>query len=835
MKNPLAPASGRHGPIPVSAWLFAAFVIVVFALSVSRWAKAYEGTRHEVQAVFDASGIPSFSFNATGEAHRAVITLPIYYKDAVCDWDIRIDALGEKGPEALGTEVWVQSISADGTPLDWSAVQADGWTSRDSVHGANGKALACFEPGKPHTLTAHTRANTLCITYSRHQWTGRMRLTVNDESRVIDTWSESFIPEKATFYAPPTEADHVENQTASVYITPADIGNDTHLSLPTGTVTVKSVSFDGHPIAIGKDGTLELPSRFKSVWLPSIGIGFAATLVFSFVAALLLIPAKKHPFWSFLVLATLVRLWLTGGEEIRADPYDSNGYMISSLHHFWDLALTTHAYDRQPGYPLFISAARIFGIPLRIWVELAWCGACLTLVTALPRLHLPKWSAALAYVLMVFNPITYAAFSFGYQDIAYAPFQLFFLGALLHILPQGRRERILACIGAGITGALVWNTRPEHILLLGTLATFAIVFAIAEWTENHSAIKSIIRTTACLVPIVAGIAAVTLVFCAYGRTTRLGAFATCNFQLKGFTALYNELLAIKPARSEPYHPVPTDVRETAYRFSPTFATLRGPLEGPALELYGPMAKVGDDIENDFGTYFFWALRIAPWYEKQWPTADELDRFYGQCAKELREARKNGSYPSRRVYASFVEPDVSTWLPFLDDGMAAYAGMLTRTDIALLPPEDPNVRSDLFDEAALRRSSLVKANEAIWTTDPSPERRKVKGMLAAFSAWATRLSAILILPTMALLLWRFLSRRDTISILVTATSLILLEALCGRFMLFSLMHAVAYRAEPRYILPVAAIPALLFSLSLALGWEELTRLFKSRKDTGNARK
>jgi hypothetical protein len=835
MKNPLAPAGGRRGPIPVSAWLFAAFVIVVFSLSVNRWAKAYEGTRHEIQAVFDATGLASFSFVSNGNASRAVLTFPVYYKDAVCDWDIRIDALGEKGPEALGTEVWVQSIMADGNPLDWSKVHAEGWTSRDSVHGANGKALACFDEDKQHTLTTHARANTLTITYSRHQWTGRMRLTVNGESRVIDTWSESFIPEKTTFYAPPTEADHVENQTASIYITPLNIGGDTQLRLPSGTVTVKCVTYDGRRLPIAPDGTLELPSRFSSVWLPALSIGAAATLALSLVAALLWIPARKHPLWFFFALATLVRLWLAGGEEIRANLYDSDGYMISSLHHFWELSFTPHAYDRQPGYPLFISAARIFGIPLRIWVELAWCASCLTVATALPRLRLPQWSAGLAYTLMVFNPITYAAFSFGYQDIAYAPFLLFFLGALLHLLPQGRRERILASLGAGLAGALVWNTRPEHILLMGMLATFAIVFAFAEWMENRNAIKSAIRTTAYIVPIVAGIASVTLVFSAYGRTTRLGAFATCNFQLKGFTSLYNELLAIKPAKAEPYHPVPTDVRETAYRFSPSFATLRGPLEGPALELYAPMARAGDGIENDYGTYFFWALRIAPWYDKQWPTADALDRFYSQCASELREAREKGSYPSRRVWANFVEPDASTWLPYLDDGMATYAGMLTRTDVELLPPEDANVRSDVFDEAALRRSHLVKANEAIWTTDPDPERRNVKGALAALSAWSTRLAAILMLPALALLLWRLIRRKDTTAILASAAAVLLLEAFFSRFMLFSLMHAVAYRAEPRYILPVAAIPALLLSIFLVVGWEELTRILKSRKDTTNARK
>jgi hypothetical protein len=834
MKNPFALATDKLGGISISVRLFAVLAVIVFGLSVNYWAKAYSRAEHEVDAVFDAKGVSSFALETRGSGPRQVVAFPVYYKDANCDWDVQIDALGEKGPKALGVEIWVQSVSADGKPVAWNDVKADaGWVLKDSVHGANGKALASFGEGVKRSLHVKTHANTLTIVYSRHQWTGKMRLAVNGTAKEIDTWSESFIPEKASFYAPPTANDHVENQTASVYLTPEDIGDDSLLKLANGSgVAIKSIAFDGKPLTVNADGTVKLPAQAATVWRPATGIGFATTLAVMFAAALLWVPVKKHPLGCFFTFVVLVKLWLVGGDEIRASIYDSNGYMLSSINRFWDMAFTAHAYDRQPGYPLFISAARFFGIPLRIWIELAYCGACLSIATALTRLKLPKWSAALAFALMVFNPITYPVFSYGYQDVAYAPFLLLFIGSMLHALPDAGRWRIYACCAAGVSGALVWNTRPEHILVLLLIATFAAAIVFVEWAGTRSVAKSLTRAVFSLVPIVAAILAVTLLLCAYGRTTRLGSFATCNFQLKGFSSLYNELLAIKPEKPEAYHPVPTDVRLTAYKFSPTFATLRGPLEGPALELYAPMARAGDGIVNDYGTYFFWALRIAPWYDRQWRNADELDRFYGRCAEELHIARIRGAYPSRFVYASFVEPDASLWLPNLGKGMSAYAKILTRTDVAMLQPEDPGVSGELFDKAALRRASLAKANNAIWTTPHDATVEKTKGALARISALSTYGATLLFIPAVVILIRNAKRRFDVKTAAIAAACVVAIVAFASRFMVMSVMYAVAFRDEPRYLLPVAMLPALLFSIFLAIGWEELTKGFKRKKDTSN---
>jgi hypothetical protein len=302
--------------------------------------------------------------------------------------------------------------------------------------------------------------------------------------------------------------------------------------------------------------------------------------------------------------------------------------------------------------------------------------------------------------------------------------------------------------------------------------------------------------------------------------------------MKGFTALYDELLAIKPQKPEAYHPIPTDVRETAYKFSPTFASLKGPLEGPALELYAPMARANDGIVNDYGTFFFWGLRVAPWYERQWTDAESLDRMYARCAAELRKARESGAYPSRRVYASYVDPDCSLWLPHLGEGMKRYAGMLTRTDVEMLNPEAPDVNAELFDRAALRRAALVKSNAAIGTNNPDRTVKTLKNALATVSAYATYGAVLLLVPTIVILIVGAVRRFDEKTAMVTAAIVLVIVTFASRFMLMSVMHASAYHAETRYILPVAPLTGLAFAIFLAVALEELTHRHNRGKDTSN---
>ncbi|HNX05862.1 MAG TPA: hypothetical protein PKI32_10195 [Opitutales bacterium] len=306
----------------------------------------------------------------------------------------------------------------------------------------------------------------------------------------------------------------------------------------------------------------------------------------------------------------------------------------------------------------------------------------------------------------------------------------------------------------------------------------------------------------------------------------MGLFATSNFQPQGFTDLYNELLAIDPVRPEAYHPVPRDAREKAYAASPSFATLKKYLEGPVLATYAPMSAYGKGPENDYGVFFFWGLRVAPWYLHGWNNAAELDRFYARCASELRLARENGEYEYTSVRAPFVDPRMELWLPFVQEGALTYWKTLTKPTTEYLYPETGKADASLFDEVALRRGALVKNNQAVWSTPSSPSIRAAKDAAALVSAVVTWSAALLLIPLCIHLVLRLRNRNlEPETMLAAALLTLVTAAFLSRFALLSVMHAVAFGAETRYIFPVAPLPALVVVTALVMA-AKATRLRKS---------
>jgi hypothetical protein len=805
----------------------AELILVAFFIATWLWTGRFSAAKHEIEFWFDVQAAPTVELHTFDDTPRTISTWQIQFANAASDWDIAIEAEGVKGRTSWGAEVWIQKITIDGIPVRWDKVILDeGWTKKDSPIGTDGHAFVSYGEGTRRTMHFKTHGKELAITYSRHQWTGLMKVTVNGNTREIDTWRESFAPETITCIAPPGPHDRTDGY-ISTFQSANDIGPSMRAKVSPvgGTVSIQRATFEKKPIHFYPDGTLVMPSRFTVVWMPAMGLALATLPAAALGAWMLWKLVRKAPLWCFAAIVVVAKLWMISGDEMRASPYDAHGYMLSSLGNFWDLGFSAHAYDRQPGYPLFISAARALGMPLRIWLELTYCAACLSIATALPRFKLPRWSAAAAFALMVFNPMTFPVMSFGYQDAAYAPFFLFFIGAMLHALPSSGRERLYACIATGVAAALVWNTRPEHILVVFMLAVFAVTIGALELARTRNVGRAALSATLAVAPPGLIVLALTLAICTMGMSSRMGTFSASNFQLDGFTSLYDELLAIEPEQPEVYHPIPTDVRLKAYAASPTFAQLKDALEGPALDIYRPLAEQGNYVRNDYGIFIFWGLRAAPWCINQWYNAAQLDRFYAKCAAELRAARERGDYKSRKVYAHFIDPRTDLWILYVSEGVSTYWHMLTRDDVEYLAPEPDKVDGTTFDDAALRRSALVWSNQTLWTSYLNPAIKSAKADCATVShyvAWAADLLIVPVLALLAICLWR---KPNDETRLLSALLIIVVCAFLSRLMLISVMHAVAFTAEPRYLMPIAPLPALVLAVIAALGVAALKRIYE----------
>ena len=813
-------ADGKEGKVWVkkgcSSWLFsAAFALLAFALALAVLSNTFEKAAHELDLSYDATGAPALEVWTASAKPEKLAVLPVEYEGLSCRWDVTIESTGRRNPKSWDAQVWIQSVSTDRSTLAWDSIEKKGdWKLADSSIGAAGRALVTYGEGVPRSLHFSAEGAELKIVFSRHQWTGIVRITVNGETTEIDTWRENFMADSFVRHAPPLPGSAAEDRSGSVFFTVREIGDAPALQVRTdrGSVKLLSARLDGDPLPL-KDGTLKLPGYNRLVRLPAVGVSVVVAAAAPFLGMLLLLPFRKAPFWTFAAAATLLKLWMVGGDEILATPYDATGYMLSALHGYWGLPFDAHSFDRQPGYPLLIAAGRLFGVPLRLWLELVYALACLSVASALPRLRFPAWSACLAFALLLFSPQTFPTFSFAYQDAAFTPFFLFFLAAMLHALPRGP-GRMAAAAALGAAGALVWNTRPEHILAAGMLAVFGIVILLLDSAENFSFSKADRSASAVLFPALAILAAVTLCLSAANRSGSLGLFATSNFEPEGFSDLYDELLAIDPIKPEAYHPIPRDAREKAYAASPSFAKLRPYLEGPVLATYAPMATTGKEAGADYGVFIFWGLRVAPWYLKSWHNGAELDRYYEQCAGELRAAREKEAYPATTVQLSFVDPRAELWLPHVKEGALAYGRILVKPDAEYLYPEPAGVNTALFDEAALRRVPTAKENQAVWSAPSAPSRRAAKDAAALVSAVVMWTAALVFLPLSVYLALRLRNRNfEPETMLAAATLTLVAAAFLSRFALLSVMHAVAFGAETRYICPVAPLPALVVVTAL----------------------
>lgn len=801
---------------------------VLFIVGTVFWDGMFRRAPRQLELWVDARAVPEFSLQH-GNVAVPPLSFPLRYPAAVQDWEVTIEALGDANPAAWDAQVWVQSIRTPEQALTWADVELGaGWELVDSPFGMGGKAAVSKGRGATRSLSTRVRGSELQIVYSRNAWNGRMRITAGDRAEVVDTWQPGFTTGTFTQPARPGPDDVLEGHHLSRTVTLDALGGGGRLAVvpDAGELKVTRARLDGRelPIATGRtrEGgavqTVRVPSGLWLALLPAAGIGLVGALAGLLVLPLLLRLVQRWPFAVGVAAVSGLKLWMISQDEIRANLYDSRGYMLRALDWVWGGPFGLHDYERQPVYPLLIALNRLSGIPLRVTLDLLYMGACLLVALALPRFRVPRWAAFVAFALMALHPLTLPVFAFGYQDVAYTPVYLLALGGLLHTLgTTSIRRATWACV-AGMGIALSWNARPEHILLVGLLAVFALLVGGLEWlrdappaTRLRPRLRRIGRAAATagltLVPTALLTLAITLAFAAMGQRV-MGTFATCNFQMPGFSALYNELLAIEPQDARPYWPVPADARERAYAASPTFAQLRTYMEGPVLDSYAPMAEGATDVRGDFGPFFFWGLRVAPWYMKRWETAGELDRFYQQAADELHQARKGGLYPSRTVYAPFIEPQVHLWLPYVPQGMRAYWGSLAPWDVERMAPEDEGVEPAVFDRAALRRAAPAASNQALWNTRNDPSIRAAKRATARIVTVGTWAGTILTPLALLACLWRFIRRRSAETLLPLALLVLLAAAFISRFLLVSVMHAVAFGAEGRYILPVAPLLPLL---------------------------
>lgn len=425
-----------------------------------------------------------------------------------------------------------------------------------------------------------------------------------------------------------------------------------------------------------------------------------------------------------LVCIVLCKLILTSQEEILAFylPHDDLWQIRAAARAYWGGGYGPDKLYHLPVFPLFMDAVQVIGLPLRLALELFYCGSACLLVGALWRLGAPVGVALLSAIALIFHPASFQLPNRCGAEILLTPL---LMGAIATSLLWWVNRKGPNCwryvFYASLWWALAWNVRKESIVLL-PIFVMMFLFAIlvdrqAGWQKSFAGI------------------ALMLCFCFAVQTAiktanllRWGLFATSVQTAPGFKSAVKSLQSIRPKVPLAYIPVSDEVRQRAYAVSPAFAKLKPFLDGDAVNGWTVHSRPFTDSKGLTGLgkneisagWFYWAFYDAVIAAGYGAHPGEADLFLAQIGTEINRAISDGRLPGRWVPMTMVDPSLSTWLPRLPESLQRVGSTFVAPVVGVRPSYDRAVEDACgadFDKGANRRSYLTsrfgKAEAAGW--------------------------------------------------------------------------------------------------------------------------
>jgi len=304
---------------------------------------------------------------------------------------------------------------------------------------------------------------------------------------------------------------------------------------------------------------------------------------------------------------------------------------------------------KGPMYSLGIAGTFLLGIPLPLAQHLLYLAGCGLLVRALRPLLPSERAAALLFLLLWWNPMTYQSTVLGriLRQNFYTPETLLLFAALiaLHTRREAPRKIRLAWGSLlGLAGVALYLTREESIW---AAPSAALLIAVTAWTSWRAGDR--LRSLAAPLVVAAGCAAAVLVTICSLNYAHYGWFGTVEFRAPEFIRAYGALQRVRPAVEIPRVPVSREGREMLYRVSPAFAELRPTFEGRVGLGWATASESVTHLDPKrreiAGGWFMWALRDAVHDAGHAHSAREALAFYARLADEVNAACDDGRLPA----------------------------------------------------------------------------------------------------------------------------------------------------------------------------------------------
>lgn len=283
------------------------------------------------------------------------------------EWDLKIEALGEKNPNSDGLEVAILSIDIDGKPLNWSQGNFNGnWEMRKSPGSPEGKVAIAysnkpeygFHPKAIQSLAIAMQGKDLSVVFFGHPGAGKVRVTANGRSQSRDLYSLEGKHETVTFqgFLPGDE----KTRSYSIQIPDTLWGKVQLIPEGDGRVNIEEAIANQRMLNLNPQNQYILPFRLNNRLLLSI---FTTLLLLIAIALISIIFFQQ----GILILGftSLQGLWISAFTSSQVGILNTlPTFIFLSL---WYLFVQTE-YNRKQRWILFsLGFFLTLRLPLTLW------------------------------------------------------------------------------------------------------------------------------------------------------------------------------------------------------------------------------------------------------------------------------------------------------------------------------------------------------------------------------------------------------------------------------------------------------------------------------------
>ena len=516
---------------------------------------------------------------------------------------------------------------------------------------------------------------------------------------------------------------------------------------------------------------------------------------------------------SFLLgcaLISILKLWLLGPQEIlsRSSPHDDTlfvGLALNILQGEWLGAYNQFTLMKGSGYPLFIAASNLLGIPLILSQELLYLGACLVFVWGIHKLGLKNIYLWIAFGALAFNPFTYNFFPnvypFRFGIYPAVSLLLFGLAQMVLISVENKEKHWKTLVFFGLILGFFWNIRGEAIWIMPSLIVLIGFYGFASTRHDSGAkVGPAFRSTLAAV-ILAGIGFIAVNSgIAYQNLKHYGVYTTNEMKSPAFKSAYGGLLRIETVIWERFIPINREARQAAYSVSPAFKRLEQYFE------YGRGTQTWMKGGSDYIAAFFpWAFRDAVYSIGYFRDAPSTHAFLDQIGREIDAACDEKKIKCLPRYSELAPKWHSEWNSL---GVATFIETLKRmVKFKGFVPNGPRSRS-LNDDKLVMNYKYVTGSpvrpQRVDLLEKVPEfhkdRVRLSNLIFEKLLWFYRhLPQILVIPSVMIIGYRGTQviRGDRLST-YDVMSIALLGGLVSYAFILTILQVTSYTSIGRQL-------------------------------------